>query len=165
MSRTGLNLDAVAASDKAILLPWMNISTNDVWPLAEGLGTDNNIPVLIAINYGKGHLFVLTIPDDQGDLYHYPKEVLNLIRRAFKGNCPVSIDSGSKVGLFTYDNDTFVVESFLPYPENIDVVIERQDSRLIDLVTGSEVEGVTSGDTTRFTVNLQQATYKAFRIE
>lgn len=165
MSRTGLNLDAVAASDKAILLPWMNISTNDVWPLAEGLGTDNNIPVLIAINYGKGHLFVLTIPDDQGDLYHYPKEVLNLIRRAFKGNCPVSIDAGSKVGLFTYDNDTFVVESFLPYPENIDVVIERQDAKLIDLVTGSEVEGVTSGDTTRFTVNLQQATYKAFRIE
>ncbi len=165
ISGTGLNLDAVAVSDKAILLPRINVSNNDVWPLAEGLGTDNNTPVLIAINYGKGHLFILTIPDDQGDLYHYPKEVLNLIRKTFKGTCPVSIDAKAKIGLFTYDNDTFVVESFLPYPENIRVVIDRQDARLVDLLTGFEIEGITSGDTTEFTMNLQQATYKAFRIE
>lgn len=165
ISRRGLNLDAVAVSDEAILLPWMNYSNNDVWPLAEGLVTDNNIPVLIAINYGKGHLFILTIPDDQGDLYHYPREVLNLIRKALKGDCPVSIDANAKIGLFTYDNDTFVVESFLPYPEDVKVVIDRQDAKLIDLVTGFEIEGLTSGDTTTFTVNLQQATYKAFRIK
>ena len=165
MSRTGLNLDAVAVSDKAILLPWMNYSNNDVWPLAEGLVSDNNIPVLIAVNYGKGHLFILTIPDDQGDLYHYPREVLNLIRKTLKGNCPVSIDANAKIGLFTYDNDTFVVESFLPYPEDIKVVIDRQNAKLVDLVTGLEIEGLTSEDTTTFKVNLQQATYKAFRIK
>ncbi len=165
MSETGLNLDAVAVSDKAILLPRMNASNNDVWPLAEGLGTDNNIPVLIAINYGKGHLFILTIPDDQGDLYHYPRKVLNLIRKTLKGNCPVSIDANAKIGLFTYDNDTFVVESFLPYHENIKVIIDRQDAKLVNLITGFEIEGVTSGNTTEFTMNLQQASYKAFRIK
>jgi len=165
VSKAGINMDVVAAADKDILLPWMNVSTNDAWLLAEGLGEDNNVPVVIAVNYGKGRLFVLTIPEDHGDLYHYPKEVLNIIRRIFRSNTPVTIDTKAKVGLFTYDNDTFVVENFLPYPEDINVVVERTDAVLIDLVDGSEFSGNAAGSSTIFPVNLPQATYKAFRIK
>lgn len=164
LSNTGLNIDGVAASDKSILLPWLSMCTNDVWPLVEGLGTNNNLPVLTAVNYGNGRLFILTIPEDQGDLYHFPREVLNRIRNVFKTG-EVTIDAEANVGLFTYDNGTFITESFLPYPADIGIVVDRQNAELQDLVTGATVGGVTVGDTTRFTVNLQQASYRAFRIK
>lgn len=164
LSKTGLNLDGVTYAEKAILLPWMNMSTNDTWPLVEGLGTDNNLPVLSAISYGKGHLFVLAIPEDYGDLYNYPQEVLNNIRKVLKSNCAVTIDGKAKIGLFTYDNDTFVIESFLAYPDDTKVVVDRPNIKLHDLTNNVEIEGVTAGSTTTFTINLQQATYKAFRI-
>lgn len=165
LSESGLKFDGIAVSEKAILLPWMNTCTNDLWCLAEGLGADNNLPVLIAFGYGKGHLFVLTIPDDYGDLYNYPQEVLTIIRKVFRGACPVHIDSKAKVGLFTYDNDTFVVESFLPYPQDVGIIIDRPGAALSDLVGGTRADGVTVGNTTRFEVTLQQASYKAFKIE
>lgn len=164
LSNRGLNLDGVVSSDKSIILPWMHMSNNDVWPLVEGLGANNNLPVLTAVQYGKGRLFILTIPDDFGGLYSYPKEVLNRIRNIMK-SAPVTIDAEANVGLFTYDNDTFVVESFLPYPSDIEVIVDRKDAGLQDLVSGSTVSGITVGDTTRFRMNLQQASYKAFRIK
>lgn len=165
ISKAGVNMDGVAAADKNILLPWLKASTNDAWVLAEGLGEDNNIPVVIAVNYGKGRLFVLTIPEDQGDLYHYPQEVVNIIRRAFNSSASVTIDAGAKVGLFTYDNDTFVVENFLPHLEYIKIVIHKTGAALVDLVSGNELSGTPAGSSTVFTVDLPQATYKAFRIK
>jgi hypothetical protein len=164
LSNIGLTMDSVSSSDRSILLPWLNMCTNDVWPLVEGLATNNNLSVLTAVHYGNGRLFILTIPEDQGDLYNYPKEVLNRIRSVMK-SAPVTLDGEANVGLFTYDNDTFVMESFLPYPTVADVVVDKQDARLQDLVTGDTIKGVTVGDTTRFRINLQQATYRAFRIK
>ncbi len=165
ISNAGVNMDGVAAADKDILLPWINVSTNDAWLLAEGLGEDNNVPIVIAVNYGKGRLFVLTIPEDYGDLYHYPKEVLNVIRRMFRSNTPVTIDAKAKIGLFTYDNDTFVVENFLPFTEDINVIVEKAGAVLVDLIDGSELGGTPAGSSTVFPLNLPQATYKAFRIK
>ena len=164
ISNTGLNLNAVAGSDKEILLPWMHVSTNDIWTLVEGLGTDNSVPVLMTVGYGKGHLFILTIPEDQGDLYNYPQEILTQIRKVFCTS-PVSLETKAKVALFTYDNDTFVVESFLPYPENVKLVIDKPGAKLLDLVDKKVIEGTNVGNTTEFVVNLQQASYKALRIE
>jgi len=165
ISRTGLILDAVAASEKEILLPWMHTATNDVMTLAEGFCTDNSAPVLMAAGYGKGHLFILTIPEDQGDVYNYPQEILTLIRKIFRANSQVYIDTKAKVGLFTYDNDTFVVESFLQYPENVRLVIERPEAKLLDLIEMSEIEGIRAGSSTLFNVSLQPGSYKAFRIK
>jgi len=163
LSRTGLNMDGAAVSDREILLPWMHTATNDVWVLAEGLGTDNNVPVLMTVGYGKGHLYILTIPEDQGDVYNYPQEILKLIRKTFS-TYPVTIEAEAKVALFTYDNDTFVVESFLPYPKDIKITVDRPGARLLDLIANKVTQGIPVGNGVEFPVNLQQASYKAFRI-
>lgn len=165
ISKEGINLDGVVPSDKAVLLPWMNVSTNDAWLLAEGLGEDNNVPVFTAVNYGKGRLFILTIPEDQGDLYHYPQRVLNVIRRTLVSNSPVTLDAKAKVTLFTYDNDTFVVENFLPHSEAFNVIVDRFDAVLTDLVSGKEIKGTAAGNSTVFAVSLPQAAYKAYGIK
>ena len=165
LSKQGFNMDSVTSSGKPTLLPWLGFSTNDTWQLAEGLGEDNNIPVVLAVNYGKGHLYVITIPDDFGGLYNYPKELLTFIRGLFKDNSPVLLDTVSKVGLFTYDNDTFVVESFLPHSEDVRIIIDRPGAKLVNLVSGKETEGFTEGGRTIFVENLQQSSYKAFKIK
>ncbi len=162
---SGLTVNGAVSSDKTVLLPFINIYTNDAFPLVQGLGTNNSLPVLTAINYDKGHLFILTIPEDQGDLYNYPREVLNKIRGVMQGNAPVMLDTKANIGLFTYNNDTFVVESFLPHPDDVGIIINRPGTVLQDIMTGSRCEGYTAGTATRFTVNMQPGTCKAFRIK
>jgi hypothetical protein len=163
LSSNGFNLDNVADSDKTVLLPWMGMATNDTWVLAEGLGEDNNIPVLMAVNYGKGHLYILTIPDDFGDLYHYPQEVLLLARSVLSSNSPVILDTVAKIGLFTYDNDTFVVESFLPQPNDVKIIVNKPDAKLLNLISGKETTGIDEGSSTVFIETIQQSTYKVFK--
>ncbi len=164
-SARGINADYVAITDKQVLLPCLAFSTNDTWQLAGGLGEDTSVPVVLAVNYGKGRLYVLTIPDDHGDLYHYPKEVLALIRGIFRNTCPVTLNTVSKVGLFTYDNDTFVIESFLPHSESIRIIVDRPEAKLVDLVTGAENDGISEGGRSVFKEILHPSEYKAFKIK
>ena len=164
LSRTGFNLDGVVTSKTAVMLPRIGLHTNDAVALVEGLGTSSSFPILTAFHYGKGRLFVLTIPEDQGDLYNYPREVLNRIRGVMKCNTPVMLDAQANIALFAYDNDTFVVESFLPHPDTASIIIDKPGAVLKDLVTGKSYEGITDGASTRFSLPLPPGTYKALRI-
>ncbi len=72
VSDYGIVFNKMAVSEKPVLIPQVDYSTNDSWQLVSGLGCENNFPVLIKCSYGKGTLHILTIPDDFGDLYYYP---------------------------------------------------------------------------------------------
>lgn len=115
----GVTVGGKYPAAKPILIPQMEYCTNDVWELAAAYGTDNNFPIVLRCSYGKGKIAVITIPDDMGDLYHYPPQVLNVIRRLLMREMPVSIDGPAMVELFVYDNDTVIVRSDLPYTEQI----------------------------------------------
>jgi hypothetical protein len=45
-----------------------------------------------------------------------PASVLDALRRQLDPGLPVRLEGPAKVSLFTYDNDTFVVQSFLDQP-------------------------------------------------
>lgn len=164
LSPSGIYFTDHAISEKAITIPQIQYYTNDAWQLVAGLGTENNFPILLKVNYGKGQLMILTIPDDFGDLYYYPKEVLEPIRKAFAHDSMLSLDASSKVGIFAYDNDTFIVESFLPYLENIIVTINKPDSKLLNIENATEIDGFTEGDKTIFKITIQPTSYKLFKI-
>ena len=64
--------------------------------------------------YSKGILYVLTVPENQGDLYNYPQAVVTSIKRQLLGDFPVWVDAPAKVSFVCrYDNHTFIVQSFL----------------------------------------------------
>jgi hypothetical protein len=165
LSKTGFNLESVFPSWKSILLPLISMHTNDACSLIEGIGACTGLSVLSVTHYGKGRLYVLTIPEDSGDLCNYPREVLNKIRSVLKCNAPVTLDAKANIALFTYDNNTFVLESFLPHADDVNIIIDRPGAVLQDLVTGTSHQGITTGSTTHFTMNLPSGTYKAFRIK
>lgn len=125
----GVTVGGKYEAAKPVLIPQMDFCTNDVWELAAAYGTDNNFPIVLRCSYGKGKISVITIPDDMGDLYHYPAQVLNVIRRVLMQEIPVSVDGPAMVQLFVYDNDTVILRSDLPYTEQISL-------KLPDGVTG-----------------------------
>ncbi len=103
---------SVATSDKPVLIPQLAYRTNDSWELVSAIDGDNGWPLLHDADYGKGHLYVLVVPENFAAFYDYPAAALNEIRRVLSLQLPVRLEAPSKVSLFAYDNGTFIVENF-----------------------------------------------------
>jgi len=158
------NVPAYVISEKPIAIPEITYHTNDTWQLISGLGVDNNFSILVKVEYGSGYLYVVTIPEDFGNIYFYPKEVLLIIRMIMDSEARVTLDAPGKVGLFTYDNDTFVAQSFLPYNDYQTFIINKPNASLESLQGEGTIAGETRGDKTNFKVFLYPSSYKAYRI-
>jgi hypothetical protein len=113
----------------------------------------------------KGKLYVLTIPESFDDLYHLPREVLSQIRRVMMEEIPVYLDSPSQICLFTYNNNTFIAQSYQPYPARYNIVIKKAGAKLYDIISGRELQGYVNGETTVFEVLQQPRTYNVYRFE
>ncbi|MCQ2239508.1 MAG: hypothetical protein MJZ73_09790 [Bacteroidaceae bacterium] len=99
-------------------------------------GGVSGYPILLRDSYSNGTLYVLTIPDDFGDLYQYPAGALNTIRHMMSKDCGLYIEGPSKVALFPYDNKTFVVENFNDEPVDINIVVNNNIGNIENLQTG-----------------------------
>ena len=138
-------------SEREFIIPQVKYFTNDAWevisagrPLTAGV---SGYPILLRHTYSKGTLFVLTIPDDFGNLYDYPAATLNVIRRAMSKDVGAYIEAPAKVALFPYDNKTLVVENFNDHAVSIRIVINApstpspsEASTLRNLITGEQLK-------------------------
>jgi len=125
--------------------------------------------------YGKGVLYVLTTPDNFNDLYALPPAVLTSIRSYVSEGLPVQLDGPGQVGLFPYDNHTFVLESFRSEPVSLSVSIAGAGKHLRNLATGEMIEGKPPTDANRrgpgspeattFAISLPPHSYAGFAIE
>ena len=150
----GVTYGSCKEAAKPILVPQLEFYTNDVWQLISGFGEDNSFPLLLKTKYDKGRIFVLAIPDDFGNLYHYPRAILTTIRNLFMKNFNVTIDSISKVALFTYDNDTLILRNFNPFIENIKVIVKTVNATLYDIERKRVITGETTNKQTVFSLTL-----------
>ena len=131
-------------SEREFIIPQVKYFTNDAWEVVSAgrplNGGVSGYPILLRDTYSKGMLFVLTIPDDFGNLYDYPAGALNIIRRAMSKDVGAYIEGPSKVALFPYDNKTLVVENFNDEAVSLRVVINSQVSSLRNLLTGQQLQ-------------------------
>jgi hypothetical protein len=128
-------------SKEKLLIPQIQYLTNDSWEDISCIASGTGSPILHQARYANGSLFVLTIPDNFGDLYNFPPEVLNRIRSVLSRDIKVHIEGPAQVGLFVYDNGTFIVESFLPENVNIKIIADKQVNTLKNILTGEEIAG------------------------
>ncbi|HEY4935641.1 MAG TPA: hypothetical protein VII44_03630, partial [Puia sp.] len=110
------------------------------------------------------------------DLYQLPDDALNTIRKILGGQMKVTIEGPANISLFVYDNNTCVVESFLPETTEIKIVTDREYRKLTDLQS-SEVLGSTArtpqkmwfkpkdNGTNVFTVKLKPHSFRVFKFE
>lgn len=131
-------------SEREFIIPQVKYFTNDAWevisagrPLNGGV---SGYPILLRDTYSKGILFVLTIPDDFGNLYDYPAPALNIIRKAMSKDVGAYIEGPSKVALFPYDNKTLVVENFNDNPVSLRVVVNAKVNSLRNLLTDEQLK-------------------------
>lgn len=169
-SGSGANLGNTAD----ILVPEISFLTNDAWPIVRGTANDRGAPLLLMDRYSKGILYVLTIPENANDLYSLPRQVLTSLRRYLLFGFPFNLDAPSKVSLFAYDNNSFVVESFLDAPTEIAITAEGTPSHLRNLATGEEIGAQTAAQHARgshrqpqaeFKITLQPHSFLAFSAE
>ena len=127
-------------ADREFIIPQVKYFTNDAWEVVSAgrplTGGVSGYPILLRDTYSRGTLFVLTIPDDFGNLYDYPAGALNVIRRAMSKDVGAYIEGPSKVALFPYDNQTMVVENFNDEAVSLRVVINQKVTSLSNLLTG-----------------------------
>jgi len=161
----------VYRSDTEIVVPQIKYATNDAWEIVTCLDKANGYPLLLNTRYARGMFYVLTIPDNFSDLYSLPQEVLTPIKNVFIKDFKVQLESPSKICLFTYDNDTFIVESFLPYVARINIVVNKKDAKLRDLLYSGEwffskePSGMARGDRTVFPTFTFPNSYHVYRFE
>jgi len=156
-----------------IFFPQIRFLTNDAWPVIRGIADNNAFPILLMNEYGKGKLFVLTIPANFTDLYEMPEPALNAIRNYVMGDFPVRLEAPAKVSLFAYDNGSFIVESFRDEPAAVTLLV-AQGSSVTNLVTGERLTEATGGQPPQdanarhgsgFKVEVQPHSYKVFTVK
>ncbi len=166
-------------SDKDIIIPQVRYRTNDSWEVVSAgrplTGGVSGFPILHRCIYSKGTMYVLTIPDDFGDLYSYPTGALNEIRRRMSGDMDLYLEGPAKVSIFLYDNNTVIVENFNDEPVNISLVGKAGMKKLTDLKTGAVINmtestqavGRRGGTTPRTSASmpLLPHSYRAFKYE
>ncbi len=164
-------------STKDILIPQVRYWTNDSWevisagnPLSGGV---SGWPILHRATYSQGTLYVLTIPDNFGNLYDYPAGVLNEIRRVMSKDLDFYLEGPAKVSLFLYDNKTLIVENFNDQPVDISLLGKTGITKLTDLETGDTIEASAgapsfffrASPSARMRMTIKPHSYRAFRYE
>lgn len=172
---------AGSAVTSPILFRIIHFLTNQSWGQVNGFDTNspwNAYPVVISDVYDRGTLYVLNVPDNFADLYRLPAPVLNAIRNQIMGSFPVRMtDAPAQVSLFAYDNNAFVVQSFLHSEVTVTVTVSGTFTNIIDLVSGQIVakstvsapmggrrggRGESGVPGSRYTITIPAHSYRAF---
>lgn len=141
----GLTVSGKYMGSDKILIPQLDYATNDIWELAGAYGRGNNYPIVLRCQYGKGHICIITIPDNPGDLYTYPVEVWEVLRGLFCKEMPVSLSGPSGIQIFEYDNDMVIIRSDLPYTEDATLLIHDKDVKKIQVLNYNREYEVVEG--------------------
>ena len=173
----GVPLDQT--NDLKILFPEIDFLTNDAWPIVRALAEGGTYPILLMDRYAKGVIYVWAIPENFSDLYLLPGALTGAIKNQIMRGFPVRLDGPGQVALFAYDNNTFIVESYLPAETDVKVSVAGNFTQLKNLVTGETLNQQTQTETQRprrnrpsedenrvsFNVHLLPHTYSVFAAE
>jgi len=151
-------------SDTPIIIPQLKYATNDAWEFITAMDKGSGFPILLQTSYAHGTLYILTIPDNFNDLYHFPAEVLTQLRRLFMANMKLYMEGPSRICMFLYDNDSFIVHSFLPNPALCNIVVKGR-VKLRELRFNFEPKGFERGSETVFSLRMWPYSYMVFKIE
>ncbi len=147
------------------LLPILGYMNNSADCLIAARKEDNNFPLLLQNGYANGTIYTLTVPDDYADFYKYPQEVLTALRQYLMSSLGIYMEGGDNVGIFLYDNGTFIVESFLDHSARIRLHVATGTKKLTDVRTGVEVAPLLRSESESvFEIPLMPVYYRVFKL-
>ncbi len=134
--------------------------------LVSGLSGSSGCPFLLLARYDEGTPYILSVPENFGDLYYLPREVLRVMREVFI----MKEDAPSKVCLFLYDDRAFIVESSLPHVARLEIVVRKGGAELSNVLPRAEryfresVHTVKAEDRTIFQTVLMPYSHSVYRV-
>ena len=112
---------------------------NDSWSLLNGGDGDYHTPLILQSNFGKGRIFILSIPDNPSDIYRMPAPAVDVLKRVIN---PDGYASGRNFSVFTYDDGSMILYRYVKgdiRPEQVKLYTAKQAKCLRDLTTGEEI--------------------------
>lgn len=166
-------------SEREFIIPQVKYYTNDAWEMISAgrplTGGVSGFPIMLRNLYSNGTLYVLTIPDDFGNLYDYPEGALNVIRATASKDVGYYIEGPAKVALFPYDNNTFIVENFNDDAVEINIAMNDKIAEIVNISTGEKISPSPVPESrgwrrqesaaTKFKVSLPAHSYATFTFE
>lgn len=167
---------AMISIQKPIIIPQIQYLTNDSWEIVSAIDGMNGWPILHEADYSKGKLYVLVIPDNFADLYNLPAEALNRTREVLASDLKIHLEGPGNISLYVYDNNTFIVESFLQQSTDVRIVLPAYAKTITDINNNEVFTGVTRrprfGYTERggkeknvFSFSVKPHSFRVFRFE
>ena len=96
-------------SEKPITFPKIATTT---WPYVRDIAVerdDYDYGVLFHVQYLKGNIYILNMPDNSYDLLRLPARALNIIRRAFNDDLKIELNGPGGVGMYLFGNNQYVL--------------------------------------------------------
>ncbi len=98
---------------KPVTVPVLEFRNNATWgAVCKGIVEEEAYTLLARDTYGKGQMYTLVVPESFSDIKHYPNLILNRMRKEFAVN-GIYLEGDPMIGLFIYDNDTFVLYPYV----------------------------------------------------
>ncbi|SKA61046.1 hypothetical protein SAMN02745111_00358 [Eubacterium uniforme] len=90
---------------KPIIFPEIVHGNNESWSLLNGGDGDYHTSLVLMSTYGKGRIFIVSIPDNQADIYRIPRLANDVLKRIVRTN---TYASGKDFSMFTYDDGSMI---------------------------------------------------------
>ncbi len=100
------------AGVKPVALPVAEFRNNSTWAVVKGRHGEESYGLLLRDDYMDGHLWTLAVPHAFPDFYALPEPVLSRMRQAFPVE-GVWLEGPARIGLFVYDNGSFILYPFV----------------------------------------------------
>lgn len=139
----------VVKADRPFTFPTIETTT---WPYARDVALvrdDADIGVLLNVQYLKGTIYVLNMPENSYDLLRLPAEAMNIIRAAFSKQLAVTLLGPGGVSMYPFGDKQYVLYNMSDQEANLLLRFDKKapESRWMDLVRNAELAVKT--DTTR----------------
>ena len=122
-----------------VLFPEIVHGNNASWSWLNGGGADYHTPLLLESTYGKGRIFILSVPDDPSGICRIPDIAADLVKRVL---CTDTYVSGHGNSMFTYDDGSMILYRYVKgdlRPGQVSLYTTKDVSCLTDTVTGEKI--------------------------
>jgi hypothetical protein len=126
-------------NEKGILFPEIMHGNNMSWSLLNGGDGDYHATLFLRSTYGKGRLYVMGIPENDGDLNRMPTAAIDVLKSVLSDG---EYYSGKHFSAFTYEDGSLILYRYVKEPirsDRVTIHTDREVTALIDVASGRKI--------------------------
>ncbi|MCR5420567.1 MAG: hypothetical protein K6E98_06150 [Lachnospiraceae bacterium] len=125
---------------KPILFPETVHGNNASWSLLNGGDADYHTPLILRSAYGKGRLYIVSIPDNYSDIYRIPRSAADVLKRILNIG---TYASGKDFSMFTYEDGSMILYRYVKgdiRPAHVKLCTDKDVNVLKDVMKQENVK-------------------------